>query len=99
MRKKNIKEKIGTIKGMDLLRKTRGIQKPAFRSGVYQTEKDRPRDKSWDFWFEDDICWCADSDECENLECFRHLSNKTDYGVFTLSHLMDTEYCCDWRNK
>lgn len=46
--------------------------------------------------FEDDICWCGNSDTCKNKECFRHLSNKKYKGesdIFTLSLLRDTEYC------
>lgn len=47
------------------------------------------------FW-DNDICWCADSDKCKIKECFRHLSNKpvvkgTD--IFTMSHLFGSEMC------
>ena len=45
------------------------------------------------FW-DSDICWCADSDRCINIECFRHLCNKNDEErVFTCGVLMGTEYC------
>lgn len=45
------------------------------------------------FYLDDDICFCADSDRCTNTECFRHLTHKNEPGIFTCSHLMDTEYC------
>ena len=46
-------------------------------------------------WFEDDICWCGNSDTCTYTECFRHLSNKKikDREIFTQSWLKDTELC------
>lgn len=45
-------------------------------------------------WDESDICWCVDSNECTNTECFRHLDNKDDKEkIFTCSHLMNTKYC------
>lgn len=50
---KGKKEKIGTIKGNELLKKTRGIQRACFRTGTYQTQKDRPRNKNWRTWKED----------------------------------------------
>ena len=44
--------------------------------------------------FEDDICWCADSQNCKNDECFRHMNNRTvRQGIFTMSHLMWTDLC------
>ena len=44
--------------------------------------------------FENDICWCADSNKCGNTGCFRHLNNKSsDEKIFTCGWLMDTEYC------
>ena len=52
--------------------------------------------------FDDDICWCADSDKCKNKECFRHFDNFDDFynrthtpreRIFTMGHLMWTEYC------
>ena len=45
-------------------------------------------------WFDNDICWCADSNRCENTECFRHLTNKNDEErIFTCGNLMGSEYC------
>lgn len=51
---KGKKQAIGTIKGSDLLKKSRGIQRPSFRTQVYLTEKDRPRNKNWRDWLEDE---------------------------------------------
>ena len=91
---KGKKETIGVIKGTDLLKKTRGISRANFRSGFYKTEKDRPRDKNWEDWIDDDICWCSDSKCCDNLACFRHLHNRVSTDrIFTCSALMNTEYC------
>lgn len=46
------------------------------------------------FSFENDICWCADSERCLRRDCFRHLNNKDDdEKIFTCGHLMGTEYC------
>ena len=50
MKKK--KEKIGTINGAELLKKTRGIQVVSFRTGGYQNKKDKPRDKNWKRWID-----------------------------------------------
>lgn len=47
---KGKKQKIGTINGKDLLKQTRGINEISFRTGGYQTKKDRPRDKNWRKW-------------------------------------------------
>lgn len=47
-------------------------------------------------WWDDDICWCADSERCTNYECFRHLDNMKDKEypcIFTCSNLMGTEIC------
>jgi len=90
---KGKKETIGTIKGTDLLKKTRGVQRTNFRTGTYQTQKDRPRNKNWQSWIEDDICWCGNSDECDYIDCYRHTSNMPGAGIYTMSHLMNTEYC------
>lgn len=50
-----------------------------------------------DMWFDDDICWCADSDRCKNTECFRHMSNRRSAvagpDIFTCACLMSTEIC------
>ena len=43
-------ETIGGIKGSELRAKTRGIQYVPFRTGSYQTKKDKPRDKNWRKW-------------------------------------------------
>lgn len=52
--------------------------------------------------FDDDICWCYNSQEeegsnCEQKNCFRHLSNrkKPESGpdIFTVSCLKGTIYC------
>lgn len=47
MAKKKKKEKIGTISGLDLIKKSRPPQDIPFRTGSYQTKKDEPRDKSY----------------------------------------------------
>ena len=47
---KKKKEKIGMISGVDLLKQTRGEQYIPFRTGGYQTKKDKPRDKNWRKW-------------------------------------------------
>ena len=50
--------------------------------------------------FEYDYCWCADSDSCTNINCFRHLTNKPDTErIFTCSHLMGIEDYCPIFNK
>ena len=40
-------EKIGTIKGIDLIKKSAPKANISFCTGKYMTEKDRPRDKSY----------------------------------------------------
>lgn len=40
-------EKIGVIKGIDLVRKSKPINYIPFREDKYLTQKDRPRDKSY----------------------------------------------------
>lgn len=40
-------EKTMIIDATELLVKSAGYSKPAFRSGKYMTEKDRPRKKNW----------------------------------------------------
>lgn len=52
MAKKKKKEKIGTIFANDLLKKTRGMQEISFRSGAFQTKKDKPRNKNWKKWID-----------------------------------------------
>lgn len=51
---KGKKQTIGTIKGSNLLKKSRGIQRSSFRTQAYLTEKDRPRNKNWRDWLEDE---------------------------------------------
>ena len=41
------REIIGTIKGIDLIKKSAPKANISFRTGGYMTEKDRPRDKSY----------------------------------------------------
>lgn len=46
--------------------------------------------------FDDDICWCSDSDRCDKFECFRHMTNRmhqSELGVFTSASLMGTRDC------
>lgn len=46
--------------------------------------------------FDDDICWCSDSDRCDKFECFRHMTNRMrqpELGVFTSASLMGTIDC------
>ena len=50
---KKKKERIGTIKGIDLVKKSAPIQDILFKTGKYMTEKDRPRDKNWRQWDDD----------------------------------------------
>ena len=50
MKKK--KQTIGIIKGEDLRKATQGIQDIPFRTGSYQTKKDKPRDKNWRKWIQ-----------------------------------------------
>ena len=40
---KGKKEKIGTIKGIDIIKKSAPRADISFRTGKYMTEKDRPR--------------------------------------------------------
>ena len=47
-------------------------------------------------WIDNDICWCADSDKCEDTKCYRHMKNrKKEEGVniFTSSCLKYTTLC------
>lgn len=43
-------EKIGTIDALELLKKTREPQNISFKTGDYQTKKDKPRNKNWRKW-------------------------------------------------
>lgn len=43
-------------------------------------------------WIDDDICWCMS--ECDNTECFRHVTNKhPETKIFTAAYLKDTDVC------
>ena len=42
-----MKEKIGVIKGIDLVRKSAPKADYTFRTGKHMTQKDKPRDKSY----------------------------------------------------
>ena len=53
MSKKKKKEKIGTIDGLELLKKSREPERYTFRTHKYLTEKDRPRNKNWRKWNEE----------------------------------------------
>ena len=46
-------------------------------------------------WISDDICWCGNSDECENIECYRHTKNRRpeDGNIFTAALLKGTNLC------
>ena len=47
-------------------------------------------------FFNDDICWCGDSDICNITECFRHMNNRKPQpspDVFTMASLMNTSIC------
>lgn len=44
---KGHKEKIGTIRGIDIVKKSAPKADISFRTGRYMTAKDRPRDKSY----------------------------------------------------
>lgn len=51
-------------------------------------------------YFNDDICWCGNSENCTHTECFRHLENKPDEErIFTMSYLKWTEYCPVYNEK
>ena len=47
---KGKKETIEIITAESLRKSTRGVQSISFRTGGYQTKKDRPRDKNWRKW-------------------------------------------------
>ena len=44
---KRKKERIGVIKGVDLIKKSAPKADVSFKTGRYMTDKDRPRDKSY----------------------------------------------------
>jgi hypothetical protein len=48
------------------------------------------------WFFDDDICWCGNSDICNITECFRHMSNRkpqTPPDIFTQAAFMNTPDC------
>ena len=91
---KGKKERIGVIKGANLIKKTRGVSRANFRTGTYLTEKDRPRDKNWQSWFADDITWCANSDECNMTNCYRNTVNQMDrFGLHSYAAFKNTVEC------
>ena len=50
--------------------------------------------------WEDDICWCGNSDECTFTDCFRHMNNrKIKEGIFTMGLLKGTTSCPLFDNK
>ena len=52
------------------------------------------RKDNYDPWWSDDICWCADSDTCDQTNCFRHLTNKDDRTTYYSAASMKwTVYC------
>ena len=60
---KNKTISVGTISGMEILKKSRPPQDITFRTGKYMTEEDRPRKKNWDYDPEFDF-----EDEFEEIE-------------------------------
>ena len=47
-------------------------------------------------FFDDDICWCGDSDNCPRTDCFRHMSNRKHRNqpdIFTLARFQGTPDC------
>jgi len=52
-------------------------------------------------WFEDDICWCSNSNlkgekGCDKTDCFRHLSNRKPQArpnIFSCGFLKNTPSC------
>ena len=46
--------------------------------------------------FDDDICWCGDSNRCDKKECIRHMSNRTpqpEPDLYTCAQFMGTKDC------
>lgn len=53
-------------------------------------------------WLSDDICWCADSNHCSNIKCFRNDKNRrTKKGLFSYANFKGTEKCLHpvWGSK
>lgn len=45
-------------------------------------------------WFKDDITWCANSETCENKNCFRHTCHKSsETKIYSMALFKDTDYC------
>ena len=47
-------------------------------------------------FFEDDTCWCADSNICNITECFRHLNNRKPHptpDIFTMASFQNNPDC------
>ena len=47
-------------------------------------------------WISDDICWCGNSDECDDVKCYRNTKNrnwKEDGNIFTAALLKNTNLC------
>ncbi len=46
-------------------------------------------------FYKNDFSWCADSESCGNVECFRHLSNLQQYSgePYSCASCMGTEDC------
>ena len=50
--------------------------------------------------FEDDITWCADSNHCSNIKCYRNDKNRRERaGIFSYAEFKDTEYCPSYFEK
>ena len=46
--------------------------------------------------FDDDHCWCGDSESCHHTDCFRHMSNRKPQSapdIFTAAMLKGTPDC------
>ena len=63
-----------------------GIEVMTVGEDFYYSEKEQS------MW-EDDICWCMDSETCTNYDCFRHLTHMSESQIFTCSHLRNTDCC------
>lgn len=47
-------------------------------------------------FFDDDITWCGNSNECDITDCFRHLKNRKSQpspDIFSQANFMDTIDC------
>ena len=51
-------------------------------------------------FYDDVMCWCGNSDTCENITCFRHTDNlKANGKLFIFGLLKDTPYCPLYKNE